>query len=72
MTAPKRMMGIDQYGNSYHDLGPYPRKELLHRLGRTKAHTMYRETPEGPDVRCGYVIGPYWITLYTVEPLERR
>jgi hypothetical protein len=33
----KNIMGIDQYGQIYHNLGKYPRKELLNRLGYKKA-----------------------------------
>jgi hypothetical protein len=63
-------MGIDQYGNSYHDLGPHPRKELLRRLGSTQAKKMYQETADGPPVHCGYIIRQHWISLYTVAPLN--
>jgi hypothetical protein len=34
-------MGIDQYGQTYHNLGKYPRKELLERLGYKNAKKMY-------------------------------
>ena len=68
----KRIMGIDQYRQTYHNLGKYPRKELLERLGYTKAHKMYRDKKDGSSVHCGYVIGGLWIDLYTVEPFERK
>jgi hypothetical protein len=34
------IMGIDQYGQTYHGLQPHPRKALLERLGRKKASKM--------------------------------
>ena len=53
-------MGIDQYGQTYRDLGKYPRKELLNRLGYKKAEKMYRDKKDGSVVHCGYVIGGNW------------
>lgn len=66
----KNIMGIDQYGQIYHDLGKYPRKELLNRLGYKKAEKMYRDKKNGSTVHCGYVIGKNWINLYEVKPIE--
>lgn len=63
----KMYMGIDQFGNTYHNLGPYPRKELLKRLAATKAHKMYK----GQGVHIGYVIKECWIRLYEVIPYRR-
>jgi len=68
----KFILGIDQYGTIYHNLGKYPRKELLNRLGYTNASKMYRDKKDGSTVHSGYVIGGYWITLYHVKPFERR
>ena len=65
-------MGIDQYGQSYHNLGKYPRKELLSRLGYKKADKMYRDKKDGSTVHVGYVIGRLWIDLYKIEPFERK
>ena len=67
----KYIMRIDQYGQAYHNLGKYPRKELLVRLGHKKASKMYQDKKDG-YVHCGYVVGQYWITLYILEPFERR
>ena len=67
----KYIMGIDQYGQNYHNLGKYPRKELLRRLGYKNAQKMYRDRKDGIGVHCGYVIGQYWISLYKVEPFEK-
>ena len=66
----KNIMGIDQYGQTYHKLGKYPRKELLERLGYKKADKMYRDKKDGSTVHCGYVIGRNWISLYEVKPIE--
>jgi hypothetical protein len=68
----KTTMGIDQYGTTYHDLGKYPRKELLSRLNYKNAQKMYRDKKDGSTVHCGYVIGGLWIGLYKVEPFERK
>ena len=65
-------MGNDQYGGLYHDLGKHPRKELLNQLGYKTAQKMYRDKKDGSIVHCGYVIGHYWITLFHIEPFERR
>jgi hypothetical protein len=66
----KTTMGIDQYGTTYHDLGPHPRKTLLERLGRKHAARMYMEYRTGPDKVRGYIIAERWITLYSVTPWE--
>lgn len=65
-------MGIDQWGKHYDDLGKHPRKELLKRLGYTKASRMYVDKKNGPPVHTGYVIGRHWITLYTLQPWEKK
>jgi hypothetical protein len=68
----KHIMGIDKYGQTYHNLGKYPRKELLRRVGYKNARKMYRDKKDTSSVHCGYVIGRMWIELYTVEPFERN
>lgn len=60
-------MAIDQYGNTLHALGPYPRKALLERLGRKHADRMYVDDSEGRPHHIGYVIAGRWLTLYKVE-----
>ncbi|MBV9667307.1 MAG: hypothetical protein JO327_04175 [Nitrososphaeraceae archaeon] len=65
-------MGIDQYGQTYHNLGKFPRKELLQRLGSTHAERMYVDKKNGTTVHCGYVIARLWISLYEVQPFERK
>lgn len=60
-------MAIDQYGQLYRDLGRYPRKALLERLGCKHADRIYRDDPLTKDVRhVGYIIGRLWLTIYTV------
>lgn len=63
-------MGIDQYGQHYDDLGIYPRKELLKRLGYKSAFKMYVDKDDGSTAFVGYTIGSCWITLYQVKPFE--
>ena len=72
-TTRKRVsfMAVDQYGQTYHDLGAHPRKELLARLGYRKANKMYTDKTDGTTCHVGYVIGPHWLTLYEVTPFER-
>jgi len=60
-------MGIDQYGNTYHGLGKYPRKALLERLGRSHADKMYVDKKDGSTVHIGYIISGLWIRLYSVQ-----
>jgi len=66
----KNIMGIDQYGQTYHNPGKYPRKELLNRLGYKKADKIYKDKKDSSVVHCGYVIGRNWITLYEVKSIE--
>ena len=66
------IMGRDQYGNTYHDLGKHPRKALLDRIGRSHADRMYQDTKSAGTVCTGYIIGGCWITLYEVTPKYMR
>jgi hypothetical protein len=59
-------MGIDQYGQGFHDLGKFPRKELCERLGVTSAKRMYQEDSEGNSYHIGYIVAGLWVTLYSV------
>lgn len=68
----KDIMGIDQYGYTYCQLGRYPRKELLARLGRRRASRMYIDDRKGNTIHIGYVIGDRWITLYNITPWEKE
>tara|TARA_Y100000310_G_scaffold2272_1_gene2834 strand:- start:1431 stop:1622 length:192 start_codon:yes stop_codon:yes gene_type:complete len=58
-------MAVDQYGNTYHNLGKYPRKALLERLFCKHVDKMYVDRPEGPK-HVGYIIGAYWLQIYVV------
>jgi hypothetical protein len=58
-------MGIDQYGNTYHDL-KHPRRDLLEILSATRARKIYETNPDG-DRHIGYVIRGLWIRLFKVE-----
>jgi len=68
----KTTMAIDQYGNVQHDLGKYPRKVLLERLGRKHASKVYRDRPDGSTVHVGYVIACRWFDVFNVERWERK
>ena len=61
-------MAIDQYGQTYHQLGAYPRKTLLERLGGRSAEKMYVDTMSGESQHVGYIINGLWLTLYRVTP----
>lgn len=65
-------MGIDQWGQTFHRLGPHPRKALVEMLGYKHVDKMYRDKRDGRTVHVGYVVGPHWVTLYEVRPLERE
>lgn len=70
-AAAPFLMAKDQFGNTFHDIGPHPSKALLEKLGRTKAQPMYQDKTDGRTVQTGYVIGEHWLTIYTVTPWER-
>jgi len=63
-------MAIDQYGETYHGLGEYPRKALMARLDNQHAANMYRDDKDGNSFHVGYVIGNLWLTVYKVEPMR--
>lgn len=67
----KNHLAIDQYGNTYHNLGPFPRKALLERLGRKHADKMFRDTLNGPQ-HVGYVIAQLWLSIFTIEPWQKK
>lgn len=64
-------MGIDQYGQTYHGLGKYPRKGLLEALGATSASKMFVDKKDGSHKHIGYIVRGLWITLYKVERFEK-
>ena len=63
-------MAIDQYGQTEHDLGPHPRKELLSRMYRKSAQKIYRDTKNG-TVQIGWIIAKRWFTVFQVKPMEK-
>lgn len=64
-------MGIDQYGHTYHDLGPHPRKRLMEMLCCSHVEKMYADTNDGDCVHTGYIISGLWITVCDVTPWRR-
>lgn len=57
----------DQYGNTYLNLGPHPRKALMGLTGRKHVSKMYRDCKDGITVHCGYVISGRWFDVFTME-----
>lgn len=68
----KNYMGIDQWGNTYHNLGEHPRKMLIERIGAQHVNKMYIERKDGSNPHIGYVVGQHWVTLYEVTPFEEE
>jgi len=66
----KNYMSIDQYGQTFHDLGKHPRKELMERLGCQHISKMYLDKKDGTSIHVGYVVGRHWCTLYEVKLFE--
>lgn len=66
----KQYMGIDQYGETYHALGPYPRKALMEKIGVKSARNMYVDS-NGLAVHVGYVVGRHWCRIYEVREWRR-
>jgi len=59
----------DQYGNSYHLMTKYPRKELLALFGRQHADKVYidpRRAQTGA-IHIGWIIAGHWLTVYKVQ-----
>ena len=65
-------MGIDQFGVTYHNLGKYPRKRLLDRLGFRCCQKMYKDGNNGEVIHVGYIVGTLWIELFNVTPWEKK
>ncbi len=68
---PKNYMGVDQYSGTYHDLGQYPRKELLARLDRKRCAKIYYDSKTGETIHTGYVVAGLWISLFEIKPMRR-
>ena len=71
-SSNSNFMAIDQYGQTYHDLGRHPRKELMERIGCRHVSKMYHDRNDGSVIHVGYVVGQRWCTLYEVKPYEGR
>lgn len=69
--ADSETMAVDQYGQTYHGLGPHPRKALLERLGRKHAAKMYVDKKDGSTAHIGWIISGLWLTVYHVQRWEK-
>jgi len=69
---PKNHMAQDQYGNTFHNLGPYPRKALLKELYAKGATKMWRDTADGGAIHVGYVIKGHWLSVSEVIPWRKK
>ena len=63
-------MATDQHGQTFHDLGKHPRKELMRRLFSSHCQRMFRDTKQG-TVQTGYVIRGHWLTVFEVNPWQK-
>ena len=68
----KSVMGVDECGRFYHDLGDHSRKELMERLGTKSCRKMFVDTKDGVTKHVGYVVGRRWIRLYYVTEWEGK
>jgi len=64
-------IGIDQYGQHYDNLGKYPRKALIEKIGNQHVEKMYVDKKDGSTKHVGYTIGRLWITLYKLSRIEK-
>lgn len=62
----KTYMAVDQYGQTYHNLGAYPRKALMERLNAKHVSKMY----VGEGTHIGYVMNQLWLSVYEVRPMH--
>ena len=71
VDMPKQYMAIDQYGETYHSLGAFPRKALCERLNCKHVSKMFVDSKDGKQTFfVGYVIGKQWLNLYEVTPVR--
>ena len=63
-------MGIDQFGQTFHGL-EYPRRDLMRCFDRQRASKMYVDKLDGSTVHIGYIVAGHWVTVYSVERMER-
>jgi hypothetical protein len=62
----RNYMAIDQNGQTFHNLGAYPRKALMERLCAKHCSKMY----VGDGIHTGYVIAGLWLSVYEVRPMH--
>jgi hypothetical protein len=67
----KNYIAIDQHGLTEHNLGQYPRKELLHRYATTHADKMYVDNKTKGALHIGWIIAGHWFTVYSIERMEK-
>ena len=67
----KNYMAIDQYGQTFHSLGPHPRKALMKQLDCKHVAKMYNSDKDG-DYHAGWIIGGRWLTVCEVIPMKNR
>jgi len=65
------VIGIDQYGGHWDDLGKHPRKSLLEKIGSSNAEKLYIDDKKGNTKHIGYIIDNLWITLYNLTHWEK-
>ena len=64
-------MVIDHLGVKIQLNSKFPRKELLNRLGASKASKMYVDDKEGNTKHIGYVVNGRWFTFYNISSWEK-
>lgn len=67
----KNHMAIDQFGNTLHNLGKYPRKALMEKNGVKSCKKMYCDTTSGESYHRGWVVSGHWYSVYEVIPMRR-
>lgn len=66
-TKTVGLMARDNYGQTYHNIGPHPRKWLLDHFGRKSARRVYIDRRDGTARHVGYVIAGRWFHIYKVS-----
>lgn len=68
------LMGMDQYGNYFHDIPDVGiTKHLKEKFGLTgRVSRMFCDGKNGETFHVGYVIGNHWVTLLRVEPWQKK
>lgn len=68
----KNHMAIDQYGATFHNLGRFPRRELLERLDRKSSKKMYQDGTDQTTFQTGWIIAGLWLSVFEVTPMRRK